>query len=314
MKASDRNINFLYLNECGLKPKLNIPEFNELIQTHDIVSCVETKLDDLDIVNVDNFVVVQKNRKQKVKRKSGGIAVMIRNNIYKHFEYVDTDCEYVLWFKLDKALFQSEEDVYFGAVYVPPAYTDYSKTDILEQFYQESELFTRSHKYVYLLGDFNTRTSALSDITTTDDEILRQIGVNWESIFISDSTDMMSRLNIDINRVSKDSKVSTFGKQLIEFCNNNDMLILNGRAFGDKGVGKPTCKDKSVVDYVICSSSSMMFLSNFEVEEFCPLYSGAHNVIKFTFKGNVMPTQPKMSSCPETKHKRWEENKKNIFF
>ena len=36
MKASDRNINFLYLNVCGLKPKLNIPEFNELIQTYDI--------------------------------------------------------------------------------------------------------------------------------------------------------------------------------------------------------------------------------------------------------------------------------------
>ena len=71
-----------------------------------------------------------------------------------------------------------------------------------------------------------------------DDEILRQIGVNSESIFMSDSTDMMSRLNIDIKRVSKDSKVNTFGKQLIEFCKNNDMLILNGRAFGDKGVGK----------------------------------------------------------------------------
>ena len=71
---------------------------------------------------------------------------------------------------------------------------------------------------------------------------------------MSDSTDMMSRLNIDINRVSKDSKVNIFGKQLIEFCKNNDMLILNGRAFGDNGVGKPKCKNKSVVNYVICSS------------------------------------------------------------
>ena len=86
---------------------------------------------------------------------------------------------------------------------------------------------------------------------------------------------MMSRLNIDINRVSKVNKVNTFGKQLIEF----DMLILNGRAFSDKGVGKPTCEDKSVVDYVICSSSSMMFLSNFEIEEACTLYADAHNVI-----------------------------------
>ena len=131
---------------------------------------------------------------------------------------------------------------------------------------------------------------------------------------MSDSTDMMSRLNIDINRVSKDSKVNRFGKQLIKFSKNNDILILNGRAFGDKDVGKPICKDKSVVDYVICSSSSMMFLSNFEVEEFCPLYSDAHNVIKFALKGNVMPTQPKMSSCPETKHKRCEENKKHLCF
>ena len=44
-------------------------EFNERIQTYDIVSCVETKLDDLDIVNVDNFVVVQKNRMQKSQMK-----------------------------------------------------------------------------------------------------------------------------------------------------------------------------------------------------------------------------------------------------
>ena len=110
-------------------------------------------------------------------------------------------------------------------------------------------------------------------------------------------------MNIDKNRVSKHGKVNTFGKQLIDFCKNNDMLILNGRAFGDKGVGKPTCQDKSIVDYVICSSSSMMFLSNFEIKNCCPLYSDAHNVIKFVLKGNVMPTGPKVSSCLETKQK-----------
>ena len=35
---------------------------------------------------------------------------------------------------------------------------------------------------------------------------------------MSDSIDMMSKLNNDMNRVSKDSKVNTFGKQLIDFC------------------------------------------------------------------------------------------------
>ena len=43
VKASDKNINFLYLNVCGLKHKLYMPEFNNLIQIYDIVSCVETK-------------------------------------------------------------------------------------------------------------------------------------------------------------------------------------------------------------------------------------------------------------------------------
>ena len=57
---------------------------------------------------------------------------------------------------------------------------------------------------------------------------------------MSDSTYMMKRVT-DTNRVSKDSKVNSLGKQLIDFCKNNDMLILNGRAFGDKGVGRSFC-------------------------------------------------------------------------
>ena len=59
---------------------------------------------------------------------------------------------------------------------------------------------------------------------------------------MSDSMNMMSRLNIDMSRVSKHSKVNTFGKQLLDFFKNNDMLILNDRAFGNKGVGKPICQ------------------------------------------------------------------------
>ena len=49
MKAPEINIDLLYLNVCGLKSKLNIPEVNVPIQTDDIVTCVETKLDELDV-------------------------------------------------------------------------------------------------------------------------------------------------------------------------------------------------------------------------------------------------------------------------
>lgn len=40
------------MNVCGLKKKLTYPDFNEIIQTHDICIFVETKLSDLDVLNV----------------------------------------------------------------------------------------------------------------------------------------------------------------------------------------------------------------------------------------------------------------------
>ena len=81
---------------------LNVPDFNELIQSFDIVTFTETKLDEFDIIRVISYIYNQTNRKQNVIRRSGGIAVLINDKIYKHFKYIETECEYVLWFKIDK--------------------------------------------------------------------------------------------------------------------------------------------------------------------------------------------------------------------
>ena len=86
------NINLLHMNVRELK--------HSRIQTYAIVTCAETKLDDLNVLTVDKFVVVQKNQKTKVQRKSGGIAALIKSNSYKHIKYIDRDCDYVSWFKL----------------------------------------------------------------------------------------------------------------------------------------------------------------------------------------------------------------------
>ena len=61
MKASELNIHLLYLNVCGLKSKLNIPELNELIKTCDIVTCVETIMGDLEVLTVDKFEAAKKS-------------------------------------------------------------------------------------------------------------------------------------------------------------------------------------------------------------------------------------------------------------
>ena len=81
---------------------------------------------------------------------------------------------------------------------------------------------------------------------------------------------------LDHNYQSQDSfKTNTFGSRLIELCKNN-LVILNGRAGEDKGIGKYTTTRHSVVDYMIMSSDMLRYLNNFRVHEFDPLLSDIH--------------------------------------
>ena len=51
------------------------------------------------------------------------------------------------------------------------------------------------------------------------------------------------------------------------------MYILNGRCHDDKDLDKFTCKNASVVDYVICTDELFNRIADFYVDEFDPLLS-----------------------------------------
>ena len=51
------------------------------------------------------------------------------------------------------------------------------------------------------------------------------------------------------------------------------MLILNGRAFDDKGVGQTACKDNYVVDYVCKVSKAILLLWIFYFFLSCVCYA-----------------------------------------
>jgi hypothetical protein len=61
-------LNLLSLNCCGLKSKLNYPEFHEFVNTFDILCFVESKTDDLDEIVLPGFLIKMKNRKSFSKR------------------------------------------------------------------------------------------------------------------------------------------------------------------------------------------------------------------------------------------------------
>ena len=93
----------MLLNVCGLKSKLRAPDFEEYIQQYDIVCLTETKLGKGDTVSLNNFEIFAQNR-DKCKHASGGVAVLVKNDLVRHVEIVHGEAEFALWFKIKPEL------------------------------------------------------------------------------------------------------------------------------------------------------------------------------------------------------------------
>ena len=74
--------------------------------------------------------------------------------------------------------------------------------------------------------------------------------------------------------MSDDNKVNNVGRKLIDLCRHLDLKIINGR-FGMKSA-LTTCKNVSVVDYMIVSANIYKGIKSFEILDFDPLLSDVH--------------------------------------
>lgn len=144
------------LNVCGLKRRVNYPEFRDLIQNHDLFCVNETKLDQYDLINISGYTFLSKCRKRFL-RKSGGIGVFVKDSLVPFVTMIGSESEYILWFRVNKQILCTDEDFLFGAVYLPPSDSRYNTSDELENFEFEITSMCILHKYVYLMGDYNSR-------------------------------------------------------------------------------------------------------------------------------------------------------------
>ncbi|CAG2241563.1 unnamed protein product [Mytilus edulis] len=122
-----QNINLIYINCCGLKHKLQYPEFETLLQKHEILCFVESKTDDMDEICIPGYKIKAKNRRKISRVKSGGIVLGFRENISDCIQVIETNSKFVLWCKISR-LFK-DGVVILGVVYIPPEYTAYSSPD-----------------------------------------------------------------------------------------------------------------------------------------------------------------------------------------
>ncbi|VDI69937.1 Hypothetical predicted protein [Mytilus galloprovincialis] len=136
--------------------------------------------------------------------------------------------------------------------------SSYCIGDPFNEIEHELLMFSSDHSYICLLGDFNARTGEDLDFTeVTYDEFSGMFDLNDVSL------NTLASSNINILRKSMDKKKNNFGNIFLHLCRANNLFMCNGRIGDDKDKGQFTCKNVSVVDYVIGSANFLTLLQNF---------------------------------------------------
>ena len=92
------------------------------------------------------------------------------------------------------------------------------------------------------------------------------------------------------------------------------MYIANFRVGLDRGIGKRTCKNRSVIDYFISSSSLFPFIQEFDINYFNPNLSDIHNSIHISLKTCLQKQNTKHTTATQqTKSVKWNDCKRDDF-
>jgi hypothetical protein len=123
----------------------------------------------------------------------------------------------------------------------------------------------------------------LNDYIVDDLELFDILDVVDDIDYIDNVLNKLEEKNIPLERYSQDvDRVNKYGTKLLELCKRCNLFIGNDRLFSDQGIGRTTCKDASLVDYLLLSPSFFDIITDFEIVEFDSMFSYVHNRIHFT--------------------------------
>ena len=278
-------LKFLSLNVCGLVSKSNYPEFLDLIGNYGIIGIQESKTDACDSINIPGYNFYFNNRENLSQRKSGGIVLLVKKELQK-FVKVESrhNSNPVLWCTISRDLMQTDKDVYCGIVYIPPIGSRYANEDPYTELQAEILRHCTNSPHIILMGDYNSRTGERDDIFCNDEFLSEVHGLDFLEQESNEIRSYFLRNSVPLKRANSDKIVNAYGTQMIDFCRISNLCIINGRIGQYTHNTKYTCKDRSVIDYFLCTPSLFDLMSDFCVLEFSSLYSDAHCPISLAFK------------------------------
>ena len=274
----------------------------------------ESKLDDVDSIAINGYSIYTKNRKIVARYRSGGIALIVKNELIPFIHVLKTESKLILWFSISKSIMPNKEALLCGLLYIPPYGTKYAHADPYLELQNELYKLCSNMKHVIILGDFNSRSSTMCDYIRTDDFICE---INGNQELFDENMDIFhcfENNNIPLERINIDKITNSYGYQLVEFCKNNNIFIMNGRL--DAQLPSLTCKNSSTVDYMLATANTFENISAFHVLKFDSLYSDAHCPLSVNIKTRYANTsktahQPTIGTIPEVK--LWDSNKSDLF-
>jgi len=302
LRLSCWNVNGIFKKSCDYS-KLDDKDLIDSVRNYDIFGIVETHTGPEDEIYMQNYYSHQVNRPkaEKACRYSGGLAVLIKNNI-KNGVTVKQSGEYSIWLELGKTYFGLDTNIYVCIAYLPPENSTYSKRcniDCLNILEEQIQHFSTIGNII-LLGDLNARTAKGADFIQDDnDKYLPDI-----IPYIIDN-DMPQRHN-------EDNVLNDRGSALLDLCISAGLRILNGRMPGDS-VGYLTChkyNGSSTVDYGIVSNDIFKDMFYFHVHNNLSDLSDHCQITTCIQNLNFSPTIPDIKLETETLPKGyiWDQN------
>ena len=241
--------------------KLTDPEFIELISDKDIIGLGE--IHSQAEVSLPGFI----SKKQKIREKksrgpklSGGIGVFVREEISHLVRVVENKNPDSIWVRIKNG-HEGKNDLFLGTYYVSPDNKNHKNTEFFHSINEEIVNFSKRGP-VMIQGDLNGRTGEGCDFVESD-KFDSELGI-----------DDLNREGQGL-RNSEDKTKNQRGKEILDLCKLNDLLILNGRTAGDI-FGNFTCHNwngSSVVDYCIISCEYIDNVTSFTVGEYIPWLS-----------------------------------------
>jgi exonuclease III len=262
------NIKILSWNIQGIGNKLELKGTYEFLSKYDIIFLTETMKLDSYKPTFDGYQYFHCQRSfqhHRARRPSGGIAVLIKNNLVKFVE-IEKASEYVMWIKIKQT---SNPPILISGTYIPPhgstVYLNTNVYDIYNTLQQDIANYLKITPFISVCGDFNSRTGKLCDyekiIVGKDSNLVNNV-IRSQPSSRNKASNWHSK-----DRQTKDPTHNAFGKELIQLCKTSNMRIMNG-FLNEKQSNAFTCYaplGESVVDYLICTQEMADLINNFNI-------------------------------------------------